>query len=154
MLDFNKLPSMAEEAVDTTEADEKAERIQFHREKVRNGPVKFSTPTNGQLRRAEKRAGRRALLQRRREQVRAYFAREREISVLRGQLQAVGVLPYAGKFKPSSQTIFDSTQALIRRFGNLLIEDDDQLVAEAFQAAADRYTTLTGGAPIRVEYAA
>ena len=32
-------------------AKEREDRIGFHRSKVRNGPVKFSIPTNGQIRR-------------------------------------------------------------------------------------------------------
>ena len=153
MFDFFKLPSLAADEVDTTEADEKAERIRFHREKVRNGPVKFSTPTNGQLRRAEKRAGQRALKKRRQEQVRSYFAREREASVLRGQLQAIGVLPYFSGGKPSEQHALTATKWIVQRYGELERSDAD-LIRNAVQKTYDRYCDLMGQERSEIEYAA
>lgn len=154
MFDFFNLPSLAaDDEIDTTEADEKADRIRFHREKVRNGPAKFSTPTNGQLRRAEKRAGQRALKRRRQEQVRTYFAREREAAVLRGHLQALGVLPKVGHGK-LSDSYYDSTTWVARKYGDLTQADETRLLRDAIQKAFDRYCDLMGQERSEIEYAA
>lgn len=91
---FNALFGKNLEADLKTDAVAKKDRIEFHRRSVRNGPVSFKVPTQGQLRRAEKRRSERMLKKARRDQVRAYFANQREAAALRGNLQAVGVLSF------------------------------------------------------------
>jgi hypothetical protein len=78
--------------IEKLEADAKAERIRFHREKVRNGPGKFTTFTNGQVRRTlqrEDETRRRKLNKRHR---RDWMAKRAELATLRGHLVIMGVL--------------------------------------------------------------
>lgn len=75
-------------------AKAKAERVKFHRAKVRCGPAKFSAPTNGQLRRERHRALKNMTKRARRTQIREYLEIQNIAASTRGQLQLAGVLPF------------------------------------------------------------
>lgn len=138
-----------------SEADElegKKERIAFHRAKVRNGPVKYSTPTTGQIRRAQKRALNTTSRKAFRRQVRQYFADQREAAAIRGQLQAAGVLAYAS---PSRRAIplasYKAIVWIIQRFAEGddkgKVEVTEQVVRDSLQAALNRYQGIMGLEP-------
>lgn len=147
---FLKSEHQAEEmALD--EAKEKADRIAFHREKVRNGPVSFKTPTNGQFKRARKRLLQSETKKARRRQVQNFFASEREESVLRAKLQAAGLLPYATDFEPDQQVVLDSITWLIRRFADSKMAAADgsvevtyDVVIQSLQSALNRWEAIVG----------
>lgn len=92
---FNAMFGSANESAADLELEAKKDRIEFHRRSVRNGPISFKTPTQGQLRRAGRRGTARMAKKSRRAQVKSYFAAQREAAVLRGNLQAVGVLAFS-----------------------------------------------------------
>ena len=131
-------------------AEEKAERVKYHREHVRNGPARFRTITAGQQRRQAERD--KAALQRKanRNHRRNYLKKQRAVSVLRGQLQAVGVLPYRTDAQPSLASRIAAHQWIAVRFG----ERDDHghlvltegSVQKAVQTATDEYRRLTAPA--------
>lgn len=81
-----------EETPEAIEKREKAERVKFHRDHVRNGPRSFGTVTSGQFRRRLGREQKARLKKARRDQVRTYFETQRKIAVIRGHLQSAGVL--------------------------------------------------------------
>ena len=117
------------------EAEARAERIRFHREKVRNGPTKFSFVTEGQQRRAKDRAIRGRQKKVRKAQVRAHFEKQQAIASLRGNLQAVGTLPYATKgFRPPASVVERARRALAATFGE----------EQTFEKALAAYNALIG----------
>lgn len=163
MSPMNVLNSLAsvlhpnQEAADPT-ADEALEakkaRIQFHRDHVRNGPAKFSPPTSGQVRRAEKRAMDRKLKNAHRKQVRAYFAARREGATLRGHLDSVGVLTALLDLPPRAlnpHSAYVSTVWLIRHFADQSQADErgavqvsEELVRDSFRSALNRWQQIVG----------
>jgi len=144
-----------EEALDadTQAAEEKADRIKFHRAKVRNGPVKFATLTNGQVRRAQKRAAKREVDRNFRLQKRSYFASQREAAVLRIHLQRVGVLPFATPeffAEQDPRKIENSIVWILEHFPT----DGDGLVNAleiSLQQAYDRFAFIVGLPPQKIE---
>lgn len=134
------------------ENEAKKARIKFHREHVRNGPVKFNPPTNGQLRRAEERALRTQTRKTRRRQVRAYLADQREGAVLRSKLQAVGLLSYVQRSRKLDPRIgYEATVWLVQRFASDDLADEqgrvevtEQVVRDAFQSALNRWESIVG----------
>jgi hypothetical protein len=137
------------------EAEAKAERIRFHREKVRNGPTNFKFLTNGQIKRAERRelAGR--TRKARRAQVKNYFDTQRLAASVRGHLQSAGVLPYAVEREIDRQQQVVSAAWLVTRFG-VDIEDTDEVsfayndVLIALGAALKFYGQAVGLPDLRV----
>lgn len=75
---FSNLPSTDPEVEAELEARDRQDLIRFHREKVRNGPVKFKEQTTGQARRERQRALDRQTKKARRLQVKAYFEAQRK----------------------------------------------------------------------------
>ena len=108
-------PKAADEAAEPTEAELKAERILFHREKVRNGPVSFRSVTNGQIRRAKERAEKREAKRNFKREVRQHLEQLRAAATLRGQLTVAGVIPTVQEFDLKRQV--DATVWIVRRFG-------------------------------------
>lgn len=87
-------------------AEEKAERIAFHRKHVRNGPTNFRTVTAGQVRRAEARSRRAEGRKVSRRYRRAWMQTQMAQAVLRGQLQQAGVLAlHDGSFAEPSPLV-------------------------------------------------
>lgn len=149
---LDKLPLLdsgdAVESFETNEVESKKARIQFHRDRVRNGPVNFKEPTSGQIRRAAKRELDGRTRKARRAQVRGYFAARREASTLLGHLQAAGVIAYASHFKPSPEAILSSFTWLVSHFAEgepgVAIEVTREVVVDALTAALNRYQALNG----------
>lgn len=151
---LSKLPGLKSDGEEVepvlSEEDLKAERIAFHRDRVRNGPAKFSAMTNGQVRRAQHRELARKTKKARRRQVRAHFETRAEIALLRGHLQAVGIILYPGHHKPGGGDIVASMTWIIRRFADAKRADEtggvvvtEEVVRESLQAALNRYQHLT-----------
>lgn len=98
-------------------AAEKAERIDFHRKFVRNGPSSFKSMTNGQARRMKNRgieSAKRKNLKRARKD---YHAQHRAAATVRGHLQIIEVLPFHTGLKYDTQAQIASTSWLVQRFG-------------------------------------
>lgn len=156
MIDFlsKQLPALdGDTDVEVDEAQAKRERIAFHRDHVRNGPVKFPHVTSGQIRRAKARDLASRAKKARRKQVQNYFAAQREYATLRGHLQAVGVLPYAlRKGKISEVSLLRSARWIVQNFGSVELSESE-ILKDAIQKAYDRFCVLTGQETSAVEYA-
>lgn len=98
------------------EAEAKRERIEFHRARVRNGPVQFARGTHpARRKRIDARSHQRKA---RNHRVRTFLHNQMELAVLRGHLQAVGALPYADhSFRPGQGVVEASVQHFLRRAG-------------------------------------
>jgi hypothetical protein len=114
---FKHVPGLdkADEAPEPTEAEKKADRIKFHREQVRNGPVNFRHITNGQIRRLQERAQKRQARKEYRDKVRRQLHADRFAATLRGQLTVAGVIPTSIEYDLKRQ--IDATVWIVRRFG-------------------------------------
>jgi hypothetical protein len=141
----------AEAEVVLGEEDAKAERIAFHRNKVRNGPTKFSTQTTGQFRREQLRGLARKTKNARRKQIRDHFAALREIAVLRGHLQAAGIIQYRTDYQPAGGDVVNAITWIIGHFADDKLADErgrveitEPVVRASLQAALNRYQHLTG----------
>lgn len=101
---------------DEVASQAKAARVKFHRDNVRNGPVRFG---NSRSERRQAAIDRKSMnSKRRRNRVRSLLGEQRELAVLRGQLQAVGSLPYADEnFRPSQGVVEASVQGFFARAG-------------------------------------
>lgn len=158
---FSKLPFLGTDAADeivemTTEeakAQAKAERIEFHRNKVRNGPVNWKSMTNGQVRRAQKREMDRQTKKAWRAEKRSYFERQRVAAYLRGHLQTVGLIPFVDGHTASMDDQIASTVLINRLYGTEVILDGEPAgyvsferadVINALKAAAKFYGSATG----------
>jgi len=148
---ISKLPflkSTDEEADSLTEEELKAERIAFHRAKVRNGPVNFKELTTGQVRRIQIRAANGKTRKARRRQVKMYFLTQQEGAVLRGQLQAAGLVSYVHTEIDSVKQVV-ATIWLTKRFGEVDPETgrvpmEEKSVRAALQSALNRWESIVG----------
>lgn len=149
---LSKLPFLKNKHVPETEeegptdAELKAERIRFHREKVRNGPVNFKTPTTGQIRRAQRRDLDRRTRKARRGQVQNYFATQQLGAVVRAHLQAAGVLPYVHERPLDLQQQVVSAAWLIQRFGVPVMAEDGVTETDEMSFAYFDVLTALGAA--------
>lgn len=153
---FKNMPLLGEQqsVVDSVvieETQEKRDRIAFHRDHVRNGPVKFNQPTNGQLRRAKVRELRRNSKKARRAQVRDYFAAQREGATIRGHLEAVGVMQEIFDRPSWELNIFSAYRSsvwLVRHFAPVdagtNVEVTEDVVRQSFRAALNRWQVIVG----------
>ena len=133
VLTGRKVDDDGELSSDEQAAQDKAERIKFHRERVRNGPVKFTQLTNGQIRRAEARATRREIQRNFRRDVRNHLETARVAAVLRGQLQIVGLIPFLdGREAPLEQQV-RSTIWIVKNYSPEVIAGEKRLVSQAFR---------------------
>lgn len=161
---FSKLPLIGSKAHEDAEAalglsaDEireqaKADRIEFHRTKVRNGPANFKFMTNGQARRAQ----RRELDRQRRKAWRAekgsYFERQRTAAILRAHLQVVGLIPFIDGHEAPLRDQITSTAWMVTRYGVEVAVDGVGTghasfkrgdVIDALKNAASFYQSATG----------
>jgi len=109
-----------------------------------NGPVKFKTLTNGQIRRQRARAAKTHQRKQVEKARRQHFADKREASVLRAHLQNLAVMPrHDGYSLPSDVRIFERSLNWVVNHhadgaGSLLPENWEKAV----QAAYDRYRDL------------
>jgi hypothetical protein len=128
--------------------EEKKARIKFHRENVRNGPVKFNHITAGQERRAKARAQKRAIKKNFKRDVRNHFERQRVAATLRPHLQNVGLLPFYDRHEAPLQDQIVSTGWICQRYGKDLgnghVSFERSAVIEALGTAAMFYNSATG----------
>lgn len=161
---LSKIPFLSGEENDDKTIDEqaleveaRADRIAFHRAHVRNGPVNYKEQTSGQAKRARLRelAGR--TRKARRAQVRDFLAQQREHALLRGHLQAIGVVAYESGFVPTDDARFASARWVLNRFGPAELVstegDEAEFLRRAVQNAFDRFADLSGVERSEVEYA-
>lgn len=158
---FSKLPFLGTDAADeivemTTEeaeAQAKKDRIEFHRTKVRCGPVNWKHMTNGQVRRAQKREMDRQTKKAWRAEKRNYFERQRVAAYLRGHLQTVGLIPFIDGHTASLDDQIASTVLINRLYGTEVILDGEPAgyvsfertdVLNALKSAAKFYGSTTG----------
>lgn len=152
---LENLPSLSKDEVReeiATEEELRQSRIEFHRSRVRNGPAKFSEPTSGQIRRAKKRALNRQTKAAKKNQHRRYFNALEQASILRGHLQAAGVLSYASPdFKPRPEAVLLSVTWLAQHFADQEQADENgqiqltaTVVVDAIQAAYSEHNRLIG----------
>lgn len=139
---FSKLPLFNESegedlSPEELAAQEKSERVEFHRTRVRNGPASFSSITNGQLRRQKARdlKAKSRKIQKRR--VRAYHKQEAETAILRGHLKIVGVLASMGHDQRSEEQVQRSFAWIQRAF-------PAETVKESLVAATNAYLGRPG----------
>lgn len=155
---LSKLPFLKSEKADEPELspeEARKQRIQFHRDHVRNGPSNFKVVTNGQQKRAHVRALNRRTRKARRAQVRQHFANLQEAAILRGHLQSVGIAPYAlvsTKLEP--QRALDSVIWIVQRFAddNLVnetgqVEVTEAVVRQSLTSCLNRWQHLVGLPP-------
>lgn len=149
-LPFLKSDATEEEVAEYDEAQARLDRIAFHRDHVRNGPANFKQPTNGQVKRAKKRALARDTKKARRQAIRKYHADQREGATLRAHLQGAGVLPYFGEQAPTPRQAVQSVSWLVSRFapapadGSGRIEVTRSVVMESLQAGLNRWQQIVG----------
>ena len=95
-------------------AERKKQNREFHWAKVRNGPVSW---TAGRSERRQKAIDQRGQQRKgRNRRVRRYQDEQHAIAMLRGQLQAVGAVPYADPdFRPSAALVTNAVQSIVRR---------------------------------------
>lgn len=142
------------EAIDPTER--KKARVQYHREHVRNGPFGTKRVIHQDLHalaitffskeepRRAKRAAKRNLARNYDRSKQQHFSERSESALLRGQLQAVGLLPYI------HTTTLDPIQArksviyLVHRFADAegTVEVTEDLVRDSLQSALNRWESL------------
>lgn len=136
------------------EAQEKQDRIDYHRSQVRNGPVSYKTPTNGQLRRHKARGIKSRMKKTRRRQISAFFASQYEAGLLRSHLQSVGLVAYATRgYRPSPNQVYHSAIWLVKRFADAegsQVEVTEEVVRDAFQSALSRWASLVGLNDVRL----
>lgn len=130
---FSHLPifgqkATADEAPELTEeereAQAKAERIEFHRTQVRNGPVSFRYLSSGQQRRARERAERSAIRKNFKREVKGYFERQRVAAILRPHLQTLGLIPTATGRVFSEHEQIASTGWIVQRYGTEILDEE------------------------------
>lgn len=151
---FSRLPFLdgSKDEVEP-QTDTKAERIAFHRQKVRNGPVKFKEMTSGQIRRAEQRQAKRRQKKAYRAEVRNHLEKQQLASRVRGHLQRAGYLPYHDGHEAGVREQIVSTQWIVQRFGQEVEVEGKRTgrvswreadVVDAFLRAAQFYGSATG----------
>lgn len=151
---LSKLPFLSDdkaEEVELSEEELRKQRIAFHRERVSNGPVKFSSPTSGQIRRFGHRELARKTKAARRRQIREHFAQKTEVAVLRAHLQAAGLIVYPTGHTPGAGDVLNAFTWIISHFAddkhadeNGRVEVTREVVVSSLQAALNRYQHLTG----------
>lgn len=125
------------------EAEEKQARKDWHRRNVRNGPARFTHISAGRQaskqRRMQEAFTRRANVKHRRR----WMKQQHQVAILRGQLQAIGAVPYATDHTPTTKARLDAGTWIIQRFGERNDEGDlvyhDDMLEEAVKAALEAY---------------
>lgn len=155
LMPFLNKPEESEDSLTPEEiaAQEKRERIAFHREKVRNGPVSFKYQTAGQQRRAVERAKQREAKKGYRREVKNYFDRRQVAAILRPHLQAVGLIPFIDGHEAPLGDQITSTAWIVQRYGTEVAVDGvgtghvsfrHSDVLDALRSAARFYQVATG----------
>lgn len=149
---LSKLPFLDSKPGDDIDAEafeiqSKADRIAYHRAKVRNGPVSLKTMSTGQFKRAQQRELKGRTKKARRSQVRGYLANQREAATLRAHLQEVGILSFA---TPHRKITFERAETSlhwllvsdIKRTKQPLVDEAD--LGAALTRSLNRYQALIG----------
>ena len=146
---FNKADDAEPElSPEEQEAQAKAERIEFHRTQVRNGPVSFRSISAGQQRRARERAEKSAIRKNFKREVKQYHERQMVAAVLRPHLQTLGLIPTAtGRVFTEHEQIV-STGWIVQRYGTELEDGTMSFRLEdvilAIKTAGQFYESATG----------
>ena len=129
-------------------AQEKADRIAFHRTQVRNGPVSFKYLSAGQQRRAAERAQKSAIRKNFKREVKNYHERQRVAAILRPHLQALGLVPTATGRTFTEHEQMVSTGWIVQRYGTELEDGTMSFRLEdvilAVKTAGQFYESATG----------
>lgn len=149
---LDKMPFLngSNDQPEMTDAEAKSERARFHREKVRNGPSAFRSLSNGQIRRAQKRAEATRARKTRSRQIRSYLAQQREAAAIRGNLQAAGVLPYHGAVEVIERPAAAHAGIvwIVQHFAEApegeTIEVTREVVVQSLTAALNRWQAIVG----------
>lgn len=147
---LSKLPGLKSEteSVEIDEAQAKRDRIAYHRDHVRNGPVKHRSITSGQERRARKRRLEKQTRKARKAQVRLFFAQQQEAATLRGHLQAAGVQAYVGEHVAPGEKALASIVWIVRHFAEVedgtTVEVTHDVVVQSLTSALNRWQRLVG----------
>ena len=130
------------------EAQAKAERIEWHRTQVRNGPVSFRSISAGQQRRAKGRAEKSAIRKNFKREVKGYHERQRVAAILRPHLQALGLVPTATGREFTEHEQIASTGWIVQRYGTELEDGTMSFRLEdvilAVKTAGQLYESATG----------
>ena len=122
-------PGVDAEAADDNGEEAKRERIKYHREHVRVGPRATQHVTNGQVKRARKRALAGMTKKARRNQIQNYFETQRLASTVRAHLQHGGVLPFVHERTLDLNQQVVSVAWIVQRFGQEIeVELDGEMV--------------------------
>lgn len=149
--DTTPFDELSEEEQAKILADEKKDRIEEHRSKVRNGPVRWTSITSGQMRRRRVRDAAAHSKKATRRARKSYHAAQAETATLRGQLIILKVLPSSSDFVPTMTQRLNASTWIVRKFGlrndegELILHDD--VLAEAAQAALNEYARRTTKQP-------
>lgn len=96
-----------------------------------NGPVKYKTMTNGQVRRMQARNQRKGQMDAYKEQRRNYLSREAERATLRGMLQSLGYVEYVVEQHPDAGRVARAQKWAKEKYGSI-------------ENAVERYEALSG----------
>lgn len=136
------------EELEADAAEAKKARIKYHRDNVRNGPVKYRSITIGMQRRAHERSQATQQRKTNRRYRRAWMDQQAKIATLRGHLTILGVIECqhaTTTFTP--EQVRESSVWAIRQYGKRddegnLVQSDDML-AEAVGAAREAFLQTT-----------
>lgn len=141
------------EEIDLQLAEERAQRIEWHFRNVRNGPRSMSYWTTGQIRRQQDRDKKSQQRKANRRHRRNFVGKRHDLAALRGQLQAVGALPYSRgdeSFKPSEALRANALSGLIDRYADRIREvtgdvepTPEQLATIAIGVGREQYISRT-----------
>ncbi len=112
---------LTDEELDQIALDEKKDRARFHREKVANGPVKFTSVSNGQVRRGDARRRKAQARKANRRHRRDWMISRQKHAALRGQLIMTGALPGSSGLPvgTSPETTAYFSRMLTARYGSV-----------------------------------
>lgn len=137
------------EELEAEAAEAKKARIKYHRDNVRNGPVKYRSITTGMQRRAAERAQDSQARKTNRRYRRAWMAQRAEIATLRGHLIILGVVECKGDTVFTPEQIRESSVWVIRKYGTRDEEtgelvQHDNLLAESVGKAREAFLQFHG----------
>lgn len=125
---FNHLHRDAADSESLSDEELKKQRIQFHRDHVRNGPAKFRSITPGMQRRAAARAQEAATRKTNRRYRRAWMAQQADLATLRGHLTILGIIECpAGGTPITALNQQESLVWVVRKYGE---RDDEGRIVE------------------------
>lgn len=132
----------ADDATDVAAADPQTRRTLKHaREQHMIGMGRYKTPSQGQLRRRAERQFRSEARKSRSKYKRNWMRNRQAIARLRGQMQVIGVIPYASAdFVPTPSTVQNTVVRLEQAYGSV-----DAAIAHWQKIEGDRLERLARG---------